>query len=276
MINIYKITNLRNNKIYIGQTINEINIRFNQHLRETRTNNQLHKDMQLQGKEDFIITLIDTADNQESADEKERFWITFYDSTNIYRGYNLDSGGKSNCKKSETALKPMREAVLRNWEDEDISKKMMEGLEKGTETWKKICKENRVKFICPVCGKELHLPNYELKNRNTCGDLYCKNKYAKDNKTYTKGLNKANEHNKEKQNAKSHEVKKFVLGWCENNKDIVLSCPKNKIVTTLKDLISEVQNEFNIRDIRSIAHNCCGSNSKIKFLEWMQSNIKNN
>ena len=78
MINIYKITNLRNNKIYIGQTINEINIRFNQHLRETRTNNQLHKDMQLQSKEDFIITLIDFHDMLQTAagrNDAAAFWF---------------------------------------------------------------------------------------------------------------------------------------------------------------------------------------------------------
>ena len=105
MINIYKIINLKNNKVYIGQTINSIQHRFNQHLRETRSNNELHRDMQSQNKKDFKVILLDTAENMIDADEKERFWISFYDSTNKNKGYNLDSGGRSNCKKSETALR---------------------------------------------------------------------------------------------------------------------------------------------------------------------------
>ena len=59
MFSIYKITNLANNKIYIGQTINDIEFRFKQHLRENRGPNKLHFDMQHQNSEDFTIILID-------------------------------------------------------------------------------------------------------------------------------------------------------------------------------------------------------------------------
>lgn len=273
MINIYKIINLKNNKVYIGQTINSIQHRFNQHLRETRSNNELHRDMQSQNKKDFKVILLDTAENMIDADEKERFWISFYDSTNKNKGYNLDSGGRSNCKKSETALRPMKEAVMRNWENEDKAKRMLDGLEKGIDTWKEICRNKRVEFVCPVCGEKLYLPKHELKNRNTCGKEYCKNKYARIHETYKKGIIEANKTNKIKNEEKSNHIKEFVLTWVNNNKDIVLNCPKNKITTTLSDLINNVEKEFRIKDIRSISYNCCKSNSKIKFLTWLKENI---
>lgn len=276
MINIYKITNKKNNKIYIGQTINSIEYRFKQHLRETRGNNKLHKDMRKQNKQDFEIILIDIAYDERDADEKERFWINFYNSTCEEYGYNLDTGGKSDCKKSKTALKPMRDAVLRSWDDYDTAEKMLYGLRKGTEIWKEKCREKRIKFICPICGEEAYMCEYEIKNRSTCGKSTCKNKYSKIHKTYIKGLNKANEVNKNKYREESLKIKEYVLNWAKENKEVVLNCPKNKIITTLNDLILCVEKEFNIKDIRSISKKCCGTNSKIKFLEWLQKNIKNN
>lgn len=274
MISIYKIINTKNNKVYIGQTINDIDFRFKQHLRENRGSNLLHKDMQIQNKEDFKIILIDSAETQIEADEKERYWISVYESTNPEYGYNLDSGGKSNCVKSPTALDDMRDAVLRNWEDEEISKKMLEGLRKGTEKWQEICQNKKIEFICPICKKILKLTPYELKNRKTCGDPYCKNEFAKINDTFCKGLNKANEVNAFKYKEKSEEVKNFVIQWAIENRDVVNNCPKNKIVTSLCDLINEVNNKFNIKDIRSISKSCCETTSKIKFLEWLQNEIK--
>lgn len=274
MISIYKITNIQNNKVYIGQTINTIECRFKQHLRENRGSNLLHKDMQIQNKEDFKIILIDRAETQIEADEKERFWISFYNSTNTEYGYNLDSGGKNSCTKSSTALNNMRDAVLRSWDDEETSERMLEGLRKGTDTWKKICMENRVEFICPICKNILKLPKHEIKNRKTCGNVYCKNEFAKLNNTFNKGLDEANKVNAIKYKEKSEKIKDFVIKWALKNKDIINECPKNKIVISLNDLINEVYINFNVKDIRSISKSCCDTSSKIKFLEWLKNEIK--
>ena len=42
MAYIYKITNLKNNKIYIGFTINEIEVRLRNHIRASRQNKERH------------------------------------------------------------------------------------------------------------------------------------------------------------------------------------------------------------------------------------------
>lgn len=86
---IYKITNIVNNKVYIGQTINPINERFQRHLTDS-LNNKLDthfaRAIRKYGKESFKIETIDTATTQEELTLKEQQWIRYYDSVNT--GYN--------------------------------------------------------------------------------------------------------------------------------------------------------------------------------------------
>ena len=94
---IYKITNLINNKIYIGQTVRDIDTRFKEHLNESNKENltsYIHLAIKKYGKENFKCTLIDTAENKEDLNFKEKFWIQYYNS-NI-DGYNLTPGGDIN------------------------------------------------------------------------------------------------------------------------------------------------------------------------------------
>lgn len=274
MFSIYKITNLTNNKIYIGQTINDIEFRFKQHLRENRGPNKLHFDMQHQNSEDFTIVLIDKSDDPKEADEKERFWISFYNSTDPDIGYNLDNGGKSGCSKYAGSLDKMKLTSKNNWLDEEKAAKMLEALRRGTESWRKICEDKRLPFNCPICGKIEYLPKHKLKNRKTCGNHECKVKFANQNNSYMAGILKANYLNSIYYKQKSDNIRRLVVKWGEDNKDIVTKCPKNKIIPTLNGLITIVQDEFGIKDIRTISKACCGTNSKRKFLEWLKDSIK--
>lgn len=94
---IYKITNLVNNKIYIGKVYNKtIYDRFNRHIKAAVKNNSklyLHKAIRKHGKDNFIIEQIDTANNLDELNNKEKYWIKFYNSTNDKFGYNLTIGG---------------------------------------------------------------------------------------------------------------------------------------------------------------------------------------
>ena len=96
---IYKITNLINNKVYIGQTFRSIEVRWQEHLRHGfNTNNfeynrHLYKSMRKYGKDSFVIEVIEQCDNHLMND-REKFWINFYNSTNENFGYNLTFGGE--------------------------------------------------------------------------------------------------------------------------------------------------------------------------------------
>lgn len=86
---IYKITNIQNNKVYIGQTIRSINDRFHRHINDAMNNildTHFARAIRKYGKDSFIIEEIDKATNQNELNEKEQYWIHYYNS--IKNGYN--------------------------------------------------------------------------------------------------------------------------------------------------------------------------------------------
>lgn len=102
---IYKITCTKNNKVYIGQTIRSMESRFERHLREAEESKspKIHfqRAIKKYGRDAFKIEKIDEADNQEELNEKEKYWIKFYDS--IKTGYNTAEGGQGgNTYKGKT------------------------------------------------------------------------------------------------------------------------------------------------------------------------------
>lgn len=93
MIGIYKIKNLINGKIYIGQSVN-IKQRWAEHKANLRNNK--HENQYLQNawnkyrEENFDFCVIEEC-SESILDEKECYYIAYY---NSYRnGYNLTLGG---------------------------------------------------------------------------------------------------------------------------------------------------------------------------------------
>ena len=86
---IYKITNLINNKIYIGQT-NDYERRVREHKNKMYGNVQkpLYKAIDEYGIENFTFEIIENY--CEDYNEKEHYWIKYYNSDEKDRGYNID------------------------------------------------------------------------------------------------------------------------------------------------------------------------------------------
>ena len=94
---IYKITNLINNKIYVGKTKYTIDSRYKNHLwsvKHHKTKSLLYDAMKKYGTENFKIEEIDSAQNLNELNDKERFWINKLDSRNKTIGYNICRGGE--------------------------------------------------------------------------------------------------------------------------------------------------------------------------------------
>lgn len=91
---IYKITNLVNGKVYIGQTTKTLEERYRRHLylAQKHTNRYLYDAMNKYGYENFEIKEIEEVSNDQ-LDEREIYWIAYYDSTNHDKGYNMTIGG---------------------------------------------------------------------------------------------------------------------------------------------------------------------------------------
>lgn len=109
---IYKITNKMNGKVYIGQTKKTIEERFQEHLKKAKihTNRYLYDAMNKYGCENFIVSQIEKCPDN-NLDEREIFWIAFYQSNNKLYGYNMTAGGGggntwiNNPHKEETSKK---------------------------------------------------------------------------------------------------------------------------------------------------------------------------
>jgi len=88
---IYKITNNINNKVYIGQSINiEQRWKNHKHFEKERENYPLYKAFQKYGINNFSFEIIEECEPEE-LNEKEEYWINYYDSYD--NGYNQTSGG---------------------------------------------------------------------------------------------------------------------------------------------------------------------------------------
>ena len=110
MIGIYKISNIINNKVYIGQSI-DIQRRFSVHMRELNNNCHYNKHLQASynkyGKEAFLYEVLCICEVTE-LDDMEVFFIDYYDSTNPECGYNKESGGSINKSVSEETREKQR------------------------------------------------------------------------------------------------------------------------------------------------------------------------
>ncbi len=119
---IYKITNMINDKLYIGQTTRTIQARWKDHIRHVNNGNQsvyeLYRAMKTDGISNFIISQIEECDNI-LLNERETFWITFYNSTCF--GYNISNKGNNNIKFDHEKIKTL---IKEKHNIEDIQKQI--------------------------------------------------------------------------------------------------------------------------------------------------------
>lgn len=90
---IYKITNLVNNKLYIGQTRRVCEVRWNEHLNDRGL--LLGRAIRKYGKDCFKFELMFSANSQEELDFLEMLVIQITHSCDPYFGYNCREGGNS-------------------------------------------------------------------------------------------------------------------------------------------------------------------------------------
>ena len=127
MIGIYKIENLNDGKIYIGQS-NNIERRFYEHMTKGTTSRiPLDIAIEKEGAESFSYQIVELCPI-EQLNQRETFWIKFFRS-NIY-GYNKNQGGMSNvignnnpkAKLTEKDVIRIRQAYAKHERQKDVYK----------------------------------------------------------------------------------------------------------------------------------------------------------
>ena len=87
---IYKATNKINGKVYIGQTVRSLQERMAEHARHTQTT--FDRALKKYGLDAFDIEQIDSTDSVDELNQKEIYWIEFYNCV-VPNGYNMCEGG---------------------------------------------------------------------------------------------------------------------------------------------------------------------------------------
>ena len=127
---IYKITNLINGKVYIGQSINPKR-RFEEH-KGGYGSIPLYNSIKKYGVENFSFEIIEA--DVENYDEREIFWIDFYQSANRDFGYNISKGGNS------PPIRLGEDSSLCQYSDQTVEKICLE-IKNTNKTFKEIAKE---------------------------------------------------------------------------------------------------------------------------------------
>ena len=86
---IYKTTNLINGKIYIGQKKSSVFLEE----KYLGSGKHLKRAVLLYGKENFKVEMLDTSETKKELDDKEIYWISYYNATDNTIGYNISNGG---------------------------------------------------------------------------------------------------------------------------------------------------------------------------------------
>ena len=100
-----------NNKLYIGQTTN-LNVRLKNYLSGIYTETHyfaraLNKYLR---KKDSYFYIMCVCDTKEELNEREKFYISKYDTTNRDKGYNLTEGGENPTVSEDTLRKMINSA----------------------------------------------------------------------------------------------------------------------------------------------------------------------
>lgn len=100
---IYKVTHKTKHKVYIGQTIQKPEIRWRHHINAVHykgEDNKFHRALKKYGKDSFVWEIIEEVDNK-LLDEREEYWITYFDS--FKNGYN-STPGSTNPPRNDIAV----------------------------------------------------------------------------------------------------------------------------------------------------------------------------
>ena len=194
---IYKITNLVNNKTYVGKTSSSIEERFKEHIRDSRKERcekrPLYDAFNKYGVENFFIEEIEEVENDEIASEREIYWINFlrsYIGFEDSNGYNATLGGDS---KRYYNYEELSKAYL----ELGTVKAVMDKYNCDAKTIRAACRENNIEIKIAPNQKQIKRidkdGNEEFYNSVVEASKYIPNKEPETaRKNISRALNKGN------------------------------------------------------------------------------------
>ena len=123
---IYKVINLHNNKIYIGQTTKKLRQRKNEHYTKAYKRNlnyKFHNALRKYGWNSFIWEILEEVDSI-NANDRETFWISKFKSKDC--GYNMTDGGDRGTLGRKCTEETKRKISIANtgkiWSEDELKR----------------------------------------------------------------------------------------------------------------------------------------------------------
>jgi group I intron endonuclease len=137
---IYKVFNNANGKSYIGKTEKTIESRRALHLASAKQNSKFafHRALNKYGSENFEWTILDTANNTEDLNQKEKYYICLFETFGP-NGYNMTAGGEGQS----------------GWDPSNSTRKLWSKQRKGKTPWNKGMKTYQYQAV-PKEQKEIN------------------------------------------------------------------------------------------------------------------------
>lgn len=105
------IINSVNGKVYVGQSKNpDERKKMHWYFANKNSKHHLYHSMHCHGSENFSFDIIEECEDH-LADDREKFWISFYDARDPNKGYNLESGGQGGKNLSDETKKKISESL---------------------------------------------------------------------------------------------------------------------------------------------------------------------
>lgn len=161
MYTIYKYENVVNRKVYIGQTSLTVEQRAQTDGNNYKQCPRFYNAIKKYGWDNFVVSIIDTAETPEMANELEIYYIALYRSTEEEYGYNISLGGLGKGSMSEATREKISEKAKERYKDK--TKNPMYGREHTEETKRKMS-DNRKGILNPMYGTK-----WNETQRKLCG-----------------------------------------------------------------------------------------------------------
>lgn len=138
---IYIIRNTVNTKVYVGQTTVSIKLRFQNHLSAARNGKDyiIGKAIRKYGEDKFYIELLEEC-LEEELNEREVYWISYFNSTDSKFGYNMSIGGNV----TRTTIELDKELILSMFNSGIPAYKIAKIVHTGVPNITKLLKDNNI------------------------------------------------------------------------------------------------------------------------------------
>lgn len=157
---IYMIKNKKTGQMYIGQSIN-IEQRFNEHCKSNCIEDSyIDRAINKHGKNNFNLIIVEKC-NRDILNEREKYWIQYYNTYKDAKHYNLSSGGDVFHMSQKT-----REKMSKNRGNKTGYYRVYKRVDYyGTQNFRWVYSYYKNKRRCKISSKNINILEYKVKSQ---------------------------------------------------------------------------------------------------------------